>query len=525
MMRKKSQMRIVHFFCVYCIALASSLSVLVAGPAAAFEFQTVIDKAKVLAANPYTEPTPIPKFMKELSYSEYQNIRFNPEKNLWKEAQSRFQVMLMSPGLFYGNAVAINIIDSSGTHALPYRRNYFTFTDPELEKRIPDDLGYAGFKLTYPLQKKDDQNQFMVFAGASYFRAVGRDNSFGLSFRGAALNTGLPTGEEFPSFVEFWLVRPTPNADKMTVYALLDSKSMAGAYSFTITPGATTTADVKAIIFPRTELELLGMAPLTSMFYFGENTGRPVGEWRRQVHDSDGLLIDNGSTGEWLWRPILNPKKLQMDYFQTDNVRGFGLLQRNIDFRDYLDNEAHYQKRPSAWVEPKGDWGSGKVVLVELPSPDETNDNIVAFWTPSAKVTPDKPVTLEYLLKVGDYTIAGEKMASAINTLVGDGSRIGGGSSAGAYRLIVDFAGGALAKLSPETRLNASVTAQGDGEILDHYVEYVPALHCWRLSILAKPVENTPLLLRAFLQKGKETLTETWTYRLDYDNDIRANAD
>jgi glucans biosynthesis protein len=517
-------MRIVYFFCVYCIALAGSLGIFVAAPAAAFEFQTVIDKAKELAANPYKEPASIPKFMKELSYSEYQNIRFKPEKSLWQESHSRFQVMLMSPGLFYKNAVTINIIDSTGTHRLPYRRNYFTFTNPELEKRIPDDLGYAGFKLTWPLQKKEEQNQFMVFAGASYFRAVGRKNSFGLSFRGAALDTGLPTGEEFPSFVEYWLVRPAPDARTMVVYALLDSKSMTGAYSFTITPGATTTANVKATIFPRKELELLGMAPLTSMFYFGENTGRPRGEWRRQVHDSDGLLINNGSTDEWLWRPLLNPKKLQIDYFQTENVRGFGLIQRDTDFRDYLDNEAHYQKRPSAWVEPRGDWGSGKVVLVELPSPDETNDNIVAFWTPSGKVTPEKPITLQYLLKAGDDSISGEKMGSVINTLVGDGNRIGGGSSAGAYRIIVDFAGGTLTKISPRSRLKASVSAQGDSKILDQYVEYVPALRCWRLSILAKPAENGPLLLRAFLQKDKETLTETWTYRLENDNDIRVKA-
>ena len=514
-------MRLFHLVLIQSIYMA----VLLALPAAAFDFQTVIDKAKLQAATPYQAPHPVPKFMKELSYSEYQNIRFDPEKNLWQESQSNFQVMLIPPGLFYGHSVTINIIDAEGLHPLPFRRNYFTFADPNLEKRIPDDLGYAGFKLTYPLRKKDQQNQFMVFAGASYFRAVGRDNGFGLSSRGVALDTGLSSGEEFPSFVEYWLVRPSPTADTIMVYALLDSKSMTGAYSFTIAPGSTTTAEVKAMLFPRTDLKLLGMAPLTSMFYFGENTGRPTGEWRRQVHDSDGLLLQNGLTGEWLWRPILNPKKLQMDYFQTENVRGFGLIQRNVEFRDYLDNEAQYQKRPSAWVEPKGDWGQGQVVLVQLPSPDETNDNIVAFWSPTAKVTPEAPIALEYLLKVGDYSITGQKMGAAINTFVGDGSRIGGGTSRGAYRIIVDFSGGVLSKLSPGTRLTASVTGLEDSEILDHFVEYIPALHCWRLSILARPFERNPLLLRAFLHKGKETLTETWTYRLDYDNDIRVTGD
>ncbi len=507
-------MRIVQLFCIY-------IALLLAVPAVAFDLQNVIDKAKSLAGNPYQQPRSIPKFMKELSYSQYQDIRYKTEKSLWQESGSFFQVMLIPPGLFYGHVVTINIVDSEGTHTLPFRRDNFTFADRNLEKRIPDDLGYAGFKLTYPLRKKDQQNQVMVFAGASYFRAVGRDNGFGISSRGAALDTGLSSGEEFPDFVEYWLVRPAPTADQIIVYALLDSKSMTGAYSFTISPGIATTVDVKAVIFPRNSVNLLGMAPLTSMFYFGENTGRPTGEWRRQVHDSNGLLIRNGSTGEWLWRPVLNPKRLQMDYFQTENVRGFGLMQRDDEFIDYLDNEAEYQKRPSAWVEPKGDWGLGQVVLVQLPSPDETNDNIVAFWTPGAKVTPEKPFALDYLLKVGDRSIADEKMGWAMNTLVGDGGRIGGGTAKGAYRLIIDFTGGALSKLSPGTRLTASVTALEEGEIIDHYVEYVPALRCWRLSILARPVENTALSLRAFLSKGKETLTETWTYRLDKDNDIR----
>lgn len=511
-------MRILQICCIY-------LAVLLAGPAAAFDFQTVVAKAKSLAANSYQDPPSIPKFLKELSYDEYQNIRFIPEKSLWRESDSRFQVMLIPPGLFYGHAVTINIIDADGTHILPFHRNYFSFTDPNLEKRISQDLGYAGFKLTYPLKKKDTQNQFMVFAGASYFRAVGRDNGFGLSCRGAALDTGLSSGEEFPSFVEYWLVRPSPTADDIIIYGLLDSKSITGAYSFTITPGITTTADVQAVIFPRTSIKSLGMAPLTSMFYFGENTGRPTGEWRRQVHDSDGLLIRNGATGEWLWRPILNPKKLQMDYFQTEDVRGFGLMQRDTEFHDYLDNEAEYQKRPSAWVEPKGSWGAGKVVLVQLPSPDETNDNVVAFWTPDAQVTPEKPVTLDYVLKVGKHTIADQKMGLAINTLVGDGNRIGGGSTKNAYRIIVDFAGGVLSKLPPGIDLTASVTALEDGEVIDHYVEYLAELNCWRLSILARPFDNGSLSLRAFLRRGAETLTETWTYRLDQDNDIKSSGD
>jgi len=491
----------------------------------AVDFTAVTDKARALAASPYQTPPAIPKFLRELEYAQYQDIRFDPGKSLWHEAGGTFQVMLIPPGLFYTHAVQINIVDSEGSRPLPFRREVFSFNDQNLAKRIPSDLGYAGFKLTYPLQDSKDRNQFLVFAGASYFRSVGRDNGFGLSARGLALDTGLPTGEEFPSFVEFWLLRPSPEAREMQVYALLDGPSASGAYAFTIIPGATTTVAVKAVLFPRKQLKLPGFAPLTSMFFYGENTGRPTGEWRRQVHDSDGLLIHNGASGEWLWRPLLNPRQLEMDSFVTENVRGFGLLQRDNDFRDYLDSEARYHARPSAWVEPVGDWGRGKVVLVQLPTPDETNDNIVAFWTPDQPVTPQSPIGLEYVLRFGGHQVAGEQMGRAINTLVGDGSRVGGGTASGAYRLIVDFIGGPLDGLSEKTRITAAVTALENGEILDHFVEYVPACKCWRLSVLARPSADRPLALRAFLQKGDVTLTETWNYRLPYDNDIHPEGD
>ena len=502
-----------------------SIGIVLPEPVSAVDFQTVLDKAEALAAEPYQEPRPVPKFMRDLSYSQYQDIRFNPDKSLWRESKSRFQVMLLPPGLFYGHAVTINIVDSQGSHPLPFKRDLFTFNDPGLEKRIPSDLGYAGFKLTYPMQTNEQQNQFLVFAGASYFRSVGKDNAFGLSARGLALDTGLPSGEEFPSFVEYWLIRPSPRAEVMKFFALLDGKSMTGAYAFTVTPGPVTTIAVKATIFARTQLKLPGIAPLTSMFFYGENTSRPQGEWRRQVHDSDGLLIHNGVSGEWLWRPLLNPKTLQTDAFATENVRGFGLLQRDGDFRDYLDAEAQYHIRPSAWVEPLGDWGKGQVTLVQLPSPNETNDNMVAFWTPAEPITPEKPLSLEYLLKFGDRTVAAEPMGQAINTLIGDGNRTGGGATEGAYRLIIDFAGGPLDKLSPKAKVLGSVTALEKGEILDHYVEYIPAQRCWRLSLLAKPFAGSPLVLRAYLTRDQETLTETWTYRLAADNDIHGKGD
>ena len=508
-------MRNPRFWIVFLSFLLSSQSV------AAFDFQQVTERARKLAQEPYAAPKQVPTFLQQLSYEQYQSIRFRPEKSLWRRDPTPFEVMLIPPGLYYKHPVKIHVVDGQQAQALPFNKGDFDFSDPEIEKRIPADLGFAGFKLTYPFHDPKVQNQFIVFAGASYFRGVGKDNGFGISARGLAVDTGLPTGEDFPSFVEYWLKKPKAGDKSMEFFALLDSESATGAYRFVVTPGAATEVEVQARLFPRENIQLLGVAPLTSMFYYGENTPRPRGEWRPRVHDSDGLLIHNG-TGEWLWRPLLNPKRLQTYYFDTENVRGFGLLQRQTDFHDYQDFGARYEVRPSTWVTPKGDWGRGKVVLVELPTADETSDNIVAFWTPSEKVTPEKPLDMAYTLRFGPPDLAKEPAGITQATFVGDGNIIGGGRSEGAYRIIVDFAGAKLEQLPAGAAVTGEVNAQEGGTVLEHFVEYVEPARSWRLSILAKPAQGKPLALRAFLKNGADAITETWTYELPVANQLQA---
>ena len=485
-----------------------------------FGLDDVVKMAQDLAAKPYKAPEPIPRFLREMNYQQFQGIRFDDSKSLWHAGGSMFQVMLMSPGLYFDHAVKINIIDSTGVHKLAYRKDMFTYSDADVEKLIPQDLGFAGFKLTFPFFDPKVQNQFLVFAGASYFRGVGKDNGWGISSRGIAVDTGLPSGEEFPSFNEFWLVHPAANSDQMVVYGLLDGPSVSGAYQFIIQPGEHTDVKVKCVLFPRKSIQLMGIAPLTSMFYYGENTSRPRGEWRTQVHDSDGLLIQNGDTGEWLWRPLINPNHLEMDYFSTVDVQGFGLLQRDTDYRDYDDLGARYDLRPSTWVTPDSKWGPGRIVLVQLPTREETNDNIVAFWSPQAPPTPEKPYEIGYTISFGNADMPPEKTGHVIHTFVGDGNIIGGGNKPGAYRVVVDFAGGELDKLSHRSVVDGVVTGLEGTDILEQYVEYNPVEHGWRLSLLAKPADGKSLALRAFLRQGDRTLTETWTYRLPADNDI-----
>lgn len=485
-----------------------------------FSFQTVIDKAEKLSANSWQAPQQVPRFLRDLSYHDYQGIRFKPERSLWLDEDSPFSVMLTPPGLFYHHAVAINIIEGDQSEPLVFDKTQFNYPSMELEKRVPADLGYAGFKLTFPFAEPDVANQFLVFAGASYYRAVGRHNNFGLSGRGIAVNTGLPSGEEFPAFTEFWLAKPEADASSLTFYGLLDGKSLTGAYQFEVTPGDETEMQVTSVLFPRQNIELAGVAPLTSMFYYGENTLKPDGEWRPEVHDSDGLLVHDGSSNEWLWRPLNNPAALSMDYFATEQLRGFGLLQRDADFRSYMDAEAGYGTRPSAWVEPVGEWGKGHVVLTQLPTPDETNDNIVAFWTPETKLQSGQPQRYAYNVRFGKADLARNPMAQAVDSFLGDGTRIGGGDAEGAVRIIVDFEGGPLGERNADAPVTGQVTVQEDGELLEHFVEYVAPLKRWRLSVLVRPAANRPLSLRAYLQEGEQALTETWSYQLLPGSDV-----
>ncbi|OWL90900.1 glucan biosynthesis protein [Halopseudomonas aestusnigri] len=502
------------------ISAASCLCVPLNLPAADFSFEQVITQARERAANAYQPPKEVPRFLQELSFDDYQGIRFKPENSLWHDSDSAFRVMPVPTGLFYRRPVQMHIVDEQGTEPLTFAKSQFTYPNTEVERLVPADLGYAGFKLTFPLKGEDQQNQFLVFAGASYFRAVGRDNNFGISGRGLAIDTGMPGGEEFPDFVEFWLERPAPDATSMTFYGLLDSPSMSGAYRFVVTPGETTALAVESVLFPRKDVELLGIAPLTSMFYYGENSIRPRGEWRPEVHDSDGLLIHDGGTGEWFWRPLRNPSTLRMDYFSVQNLRGFGLLQRDTDFRSYQDPEAIYDGRPSSWVETDGNWGSGKVVLVQIPTANETNDNIVAFWQPSDPVQHGKPIQRRYRVLFGDQTIAASPLGSAQETFVGDGTRVGGGNQEGALRLIVDFAGGPLDALDENAAVLGEVQMQHDGELLEQFVQYLPALKRWRLSMLVRPAADQSLALRAYLHSAEHTLSETWQYEIPAGNDM-----
>lgn len=487
-----------------------------------FTFANVIRIARKQAAQAFKPATPVPGSLTTLLYDQYQAIRFKPTRSLWYGTGLPFHVEAIPPGLYYTQCVTMDVVRDGAVWPLRFSWNDFTYPSESLKQHLPSQPCAAGFKLTYPLAGPHIQNQFLVFAGASYFRAVGRPNRFGLSARGIAINTAFPPTEEFPSFRRFWLREPHADSKIFILYALLDGPSVTGAYRFSVAPGQVTSMDVKADLFFRRTPRVTGIAPLTSMFLYGENTPRPPGEWRPAVHDSDGLQIENGD-GEWLWRPFINPVQFLVASFALDNPRGFGLMQRNQRFASYQDLEAHYELRPSAWVRPQGNWGAGRIELVEIPSQSETEDNIVAYWVPQAPPQPGREYNYRYRLSFGQAQTAQPPAGYVMHTFVGSGRNPGLPCAADQDRLrfLVDFQ---MPHSDHTSAVDGVVSAGEHSQVSDVSVVSSRAIHGYRLSFLVAPKRGRPLELRAFLRRGSHVLTETWSYLLPWDNAERLLA-
>jgi glucans biosynthesis protein len=489
---------------------ASVLLCVASARALGFGFEDVVARAQEAAARPYVEPRRVPPALGDIGYDQYRGIRYLQDNYLWADEGSHFQLAPVMPGGVYRHLVPINIVAGEAVERLAFHKEYFKYDEPELLQQIPDDLDYAGFELSYPLTSRDVQEKFLVFAGASYFRGVGKGGQWGLSARGAAIDCGLD--EEFPDFVEYWLVKPPRDARTMTFFALLDSPRLTGAYQYVVTPGDALDVDVRSVLFTRASIQLLGVAPLTSMYWYGENTARPSGAWRPEVHDSDGLLVRND--GEPLWRPLVTPRGIRIDYFPVPDLQWFGLMQRDTAYSSYEDVGTRYDLRPSAIVTPRSGMKGGRTVLVRLPTNNEYLDNIVAFWSPAGPVEPNARLELNYDMRFGPSTIAPSDRATVAHTFVGH-DLIAAHEKIGSYRLIVDFSGGRLARLPKTAPVLPSIALLEEGDIVEYQLERMEANGDWRLSILAKPAKDGPLALRASLVMNGEPLTEVWDYALE----------
>ena len=492
------------------LALVSFLLVVVHGnPASAFGFDDVAAQAKLQAQSPYRSVTRKPPAeLQALTYDQYRDIRFRPDHALWRTENLPFELMFFHLGKFQTESVRISEVTPQGVRHIPYASGDFNYGKNKLSPQTWGDLGFAGFRAHYPLNGSEYKYELVVFLGASYFRALGAGMHYGLSARGLAIDTVGGQGEEFPRFTEFWIVKPAANARTLTIFALLDSPRASGAYQFDVEPGAETVIAVRARIFLRARVATLGIAPLTSMFAFGVNQPHRA-DFRPEVHDSDGLLVATGD-GEWLWRPLLNPKQTLTTSFSMRKLRGFGLMQRARQFGDYEDSEAHYELRPSAWIEPVGSWGPGRVELVELNTPDETNDNIVAYWVPDPLPAPGQPLEVAYRLHwQGTQQMQRPPGAWVTQTRIGRGFAE---LPEDEQQFVVDFTGPALAALPADAKVKAVVTASSNGEIVESNAYRVEATGAWRMTVrVRQPHPAEPTELRGFLQSDSNVLTETWS--------------
>jgi len=479
-----------------------------------FTFAKVQELARQRAAREFrAPPTNLPAALANLTYDQYRDIRFRPTSALWRD-KSLFEVQFFHRGYRVRQRVNIYEVTSAGAGLVEYSPRLFTFGRLKTPKASTE-VGFAGFRVHFPLQTPNYKDELLVFLGASYFRVLGRNQHYGISARGLAIDTGSQSGEEFPTFTDFWLVRPQPTDRSLTIYALLDSKSVAGAYQFEIRPGEITQVEVHCDLFPRRAIAKLGVAALTSMFLFGEDgTGRRFDDFRPQVHDSDGFMAETGH-GQWLWRPLANPRELRVNRFMDENPQAFGLIQRDRNFAHYQDVESQYQARPSYWVQPLGNWGKGGVELVEIPSDEEIHDNMVAYWVPDGPVNGGKPLSFAYLLSAfaenPSWPPGGRVVAiRSGNPAVGDNR---GHFGPGARRLLFEFAGGELDGLDGTQPVKAELSAE-NGQIDALTVQRVPQSRVWRVALVVTPRAKKPVVdLRGYLTLYGEVLTETMVYQ------------
>lgn len=482
-------------------------------PEQPFTFDVLSARMQEAAKRAYQAPeNDLPDVVKKLTYDQHRAIRYRPDHALWRAEPVEFHLQAFYPGWVFQDTTSI-FIGKGGV----YQRHNFAASDfeyrPPLDPTKFQDLnldGVAGFRIHAPLERPDYFDELVTFLGASYFRALGMGTRYGLSARGLAINTATSDVEEFPRFTAFFVEEPQPGNDTIRLMAALDSASLTGAYSFAITPGPQTVIDVVARLYMRNEVTRLGIAPLTSMFTFGENDRTGRDDFRPEVHDSDGLYIQR-SSGERLWRPLKNPPDLALSYFQETSPRAFGLLQRDRDFSHYEDTEARYELRPSLLIEPEGEWGAGTVELVEIPTDSEANDNIVAFWVPEDKPKAGGAVEYRYKMNWGLLSVPPGELATIGATLVGVG---GNGADTGATgrRFALNFVGGTIANLPPDAQLDPSIDLPSNARLVNSSIGRLPD-GGWRLSLELEKLDSEPVELRVKLSMLQRVVSETWLYQ------------
>ncbi|SDU11943.1 glucans biosynthesis protein [Verrucomicrobium sp. GAS474] len=476
----------------------------------------------------------LPPQLRNLTPQQENGIFWKDSYRLWRDKGLPFQVDFYHLSRQFPSGPRINTVDRHGAHPLAYSPAFFNFLNLDLRPPLPANLPFAGFYLRYPINKADSLDGFFSVLGSSYFRALAKEQVYGLTARGLAIDTALDgKAEEYPSFTEWWLRRPASNATDQTLYALLDSPSVSGAYEFRIRPGASTSVDVHAVLYFRKAVERIGLAPFSSMYLYGENSGDHFGDTiHPEVHDSDGVLVHSGN-GDWIWRPLqATPFLQQYDFAETD-PKGFGLLQRDRDFQHYQDLDTKYNVRPSAWVTPHGNWGKGSIALVQLPTNNTDTDNVVLSWRPER--VPAKGDRLEFNYTVDFYMNDAERPSLAYAMATHFNSPAPPPPNAAPPRtpespkpatlpspsngtvpvqFLVDFKGNGIEDIPPDSPPSIDCDASPSGTLITNgKVDKNGYDGSWRISFTVTPLRhNVPTELRCRLLRDGKPLTETWTY-------------
>jgi periplasmic glucans biosynthesis protein len=480
------------------------------GPAREFDFAWLQARAKELAEQPYEAPLiRYPEILETIDYDAYQQIQFKPEYALWADGGAPFPVQFFHLGRYFQAPVQLHVVQGGAAREIRYTTDAFAFGKTRLDQKLADDLGFAGFRvMDGPNATKD----WLAYQGAAYFRTSGALDQYGLSARGLAIDTAMPWPEEFPRFTQFWLEQTPPDSSHILIYALMDSPSVTGAYRFDWVKQEGVVVGIRAELYCRRDVARMGVAPLTSMFWFGENNRHQATDWRPEIHDSDGLALWTGS-GERLWRPLNNPPSVRTSSFLDEDPKGFGLLQRDRAFYNFEDDGVFYNRRPSVWIEPLGDWGRGAVQLVEIPTDDEIHDNIVAYWLPETPVEAGSHWSFAYRLHwLADEPYPPENVGRVRHTRLGRAGIPGQPRPEGGRKFVIDFEGGPLADLRKLDEVQPVITVSR-GKVDNDYALQVVGTRSWRAFFDLYVEGSEPVELRCFLRLGPRTLTETWLYQ------------
>lgn len=473
------------------------------GDGQAFDHTKLVDVARVLARRPYTAATSdLPEPLKALNYEQYVAIKAQPQALIWGGEGRGFVVEPLHRGFVFTNPVSLFAVEDGVVRRIGYDRSQFEFgrVNPQ---SFPPDLDFSGFRL-FSTSGQGQAFEFALVQGASFFRAMGRGQNYGVVSRTLTLRPAETRGEEFPSFRAFWFERPSPGSNALVAHGLLDSESVVGAVRMTFRPGEVTIVDVEMTLVPRVTLEHVGFAGMTGTFLHGPIDRRGVDDARAAVYEATGLQILNGS-GELLWRPLQNPETLQISAFLDTNPQGFGLLQRERSFESFQDDDQRWERRPSLWIEPVGDWGPGAVQLIEIPSDSEVNDNILAYWRPKNPIAANTEASIAYR-EFWCWSPPGRPALASVSS-----TRVGRGTNNRRRRFLVDFSGESLFRI-PAGDIKASLSAT-PGQILGLKLWSYPDRKAMRVSFDLDPGSDNSSEMRLVLEAGGKPISETWLYR------------